>query len=921
MWIIVGLILGAILGGIASNFSDHGVVLGAILGAGFGYIVRQTRQRPAVNLASTEIEQKVAHIYQALGDIHRRLAALEAAQGMPTQAQVAPPPEVESRPMAASAPVAEAALTPAVSEPAPAPAPAPATEPAFAAFPVRPAPAEGAKPIEAAPVAPNPLVAWFSGGNTVVRIGLVILFFGVGFLVKFAAEHSLLPAELRLAGAGLGALVLLGLGWKLKDQRPGYGLSLQGGGIGILYLTVFGAFRLYQFLPAMPAFVLLALIAAASAVLAVKQRAQALAVLGVAGGFLAPVLASTGEGSHVALFSYYALLNAGIFAVAWSQSWRVLNLVGFVFTFVIATLWGVTNYRPEFFATTEPFLLLFYAFYLVIALRYALREAPQLKNYVDATLVFGTPIVGFGLQSQLVRPYEFALALSALALGALYLSLARWLWAKRGEGLRLLVESFVALGIVFLTLTLPLALDGRWTSAAWALEGAAVAWMGLRQQRRLAFAFGVLLQVAAAVFYLDARHGRDWGSMPLANPVFLGGAMIALAGLFTAWAMARAAQKTGTPPRALNYAALAWGTLWWVGTGLNELDRIASNKDLGHAVLVFAALSAAGFAWASRRLSWSEARVPALALPLALPVAALIDSIQLAHPFARWGALAWGSFALAWHWCQRRCESPNWPRLMGALHVFTVWFLAAVASVEVAWWIDHWVSGRASWPLVAHVLVPAGLLFLLTGPKFTQRWPYAEHPATYGRVIAGGVALALWCWMLFGNAAHDGDPWPLPYVPLVNPLDLAQAFALAAMIVWLRRLDEGRLKDVAGKMLALGAFVWANAVLLRAMHFWGGVPYDLDAMLASMKVQTALSLFWTTLALAAMVIASRRGWRGIWFVGAALMAVVVGKLFLVDLNNRGGVERIVSFIGVGLLLLAVGYFSPLPPKRAETEGA
>lgn len=911
MWIIIGLVLGAILGGLGSGFD--GLVMGAIVGGALGFFVRQARTRPPSSAPHSDTEQQIAHIYHALGDIHRRLAALEAAQGLPTKVEHPSRPEPETARAETTPPVAQVVIAPATPEPVQTEAPAIAALPPAAVF-------EAATPSQPTPPAGNPLLAWFSGGNTVVRIGLVILFFGVGFLVKFAAEHSLLPVELRLAGAGLGALVLLVLGWRLKDRRPGYGLSLQGGGIGLLYLTAFGAFRLYQLLPAMAAFALLAVIAAASAVLAVKQRAQALAVLGAAGGFLAPVLASTGEGSHVALFSYYALLNAGIFAVAWSQSWRGLNLVGFVFTFVIATLWGVTNYRPEYFATTEPFLILFYTFYLVIALRYALREAPQLKHYVDGTLVFGTPIVGFGLQSQLVRPYEFALALSALALGALYLSLARWLWAKRGESLRLLVESFIALGVVFLTLTLPLALDGRWTSAAWALEGAAVAWMGLRQQRRLAFAFGVLLQVAAAVFHLDTLHIGDPKGLPLANPQFLGGAMIALAGLFTAWAMARETRNSGAPSRVVNYVALAWGAFWWAGTGLYELDRHLFHRDLSHALLVFAALSAWGFAWASRRLSWSEARVPALTLPLVMLLGALIDAVELAHPFARWGAVAWMVISVAWFWCQRISESANWPRLMGALHVLAVWVLAAVASAEVAWWIDHWVEGRASWPLVAQVLVPAGLLFVLTRRSFSLRWPYADHPVAYGQVAAGGVALALWCWMIFGNAAHDGDPWPLPYVPLVNPLDLAQALALTAMIVWLRRLDASRLKEVSSKMLSLGAFIWANAVLLRAMHFWGGVPYDLDAMLASMKVQTALSLFWTTLALAAMVFASRRGLRPLWFVGAALMAVVVAKLFLVDLTNRGGVERIVSFIGVGLLLLAVGYFSPLPPKRAEAVG-
>jgi len=95
------------------------------------------------------------------------------------------------------------------------------------------------------------------------------------------------------------------------------------------------------------------------------------------------------------------------------------------------------------------------------------------------------------------------------------------------------------------------------------------------------------------------------------------------------------------------------------------------------------------------------------------------------------------------------------------------------------------------------------------------------------------------------------------------------------------------------------------------------VPFELDAMLRSTLVQTALSIFWTVLALATMLVATRRGVRVAWLAGAVLLAVVIGKLFLIDLSRVGTVERIVSFVGVGLLMLVVGYFSPLPPARRE----
>jgi uncharacterized membrane protein len=117
----------------------------------------------------------------------------------------------------------------------------------------------------------------------------------------------------------------------------------------------------------------------------------------------------------------------------------------------------------------------------------------------------------------------------------------------------------------------------------------------------------------------------------------------------------------------------------------------------------------------------------------------------------------------------------------------------------------------------------------------------------------------------------------------------------------------------------VAAFVAANGVLIRALHQYTGVAVRFDALMRSMLVQSALSLFWTLLALVLMVLANRLKRRLLWFVGAALLGATVLKLFVVDLSNVAGGERIVSFVGVGLLMLVVGYFAPVPPKTGAAE--
>jgi uncharacterized membrane protein len=146
-----------------------------------------------------------------------------------------------------------------------------------------------------------------------------------------------------------------------------------------------------------------------------------------------------------------------------------------------------------------------------------------------------------------------------------------------------------------------------------------------------------------------------------------------------------------------------------------------------------------------------------------------------------------------------------------------------------------------------------------------------------------------------------------------------------AIALWLLRLRDagvgaalpGRSDFVYG-VAGATAFVWLNGILLRTLHHWAGVRYDFDAMMDSLLVQAAMSLFWTVLAFALMLVARRLRRRILWMIGAALMGVVVVKLFVSDLSHLSGITRIASFLGVGVLMMLMGYFVPLPPKADGT---
>jgi uncharacterized membrane protein len=184
------------------------------------------------------------------------------------------------------------------------------------------------------------------------------------------------------------------------------------------------------------------------------------------------------------------------------------------------------------------------------------------------------------------------------------------------------------------------------------------------------------------------------------------------------------------------------------------------------------------------------------------------------------------------------------------------------------------------------------------------------------------LAVAILMWIVLVNVTNDGDPQWLPYIPLLNPLDIGVALCFTALALWWTSMTGQQHERVwsldtralLGGVAAL-VFIWLNSALLRSLHHNWGAPLTLDGMVHDTLVQASLSVFWGLLGFAAMTTAARQRWRYVWIVGGVLMLIVVAKLFLVDLSKIGTLARITSFITVGVLLLVTGYLAPLPPRR------
>jgi uncharacterized membrane protein len=757
---------------------------------------------------------------------------------------------------------------------------------------------------------------WLFGGNTLVRSGIVILFIGISFLLKYAAEHTRVPIEVRIAGIELFGLALLVLGWRMRNDRTEYAWALQGGGIGVLYLSTFAAFKLYQLISPGAAFAVLIVIAILSAAIAVLQSAMPMALLGFTGGFLAPVFVSTGQGSHIGLFSYYLVLNLAIAVIAFYQSWRPLNVLGFVFTFIIGTLWGAKNYVPEYFASTEPFLVIHFLLFNGIAILYAHREAVKASDYVDSTLVFGTPIVGFSLQYGLLKDSHFGLAYSAVVISAFYLGLAWWLFNRKRETLEFLVECFLALGIGFTTLAIPLALDGRWTSAAWAVEGAGLVWAGLRQNRILPLSAGLALQLFGAVAFCAGWGLTGYSGVSHQN-MFLGVAFIALSG-WTCGALINAYRPNHYP--AVTAILAFWGWLWWIGSGLTAIDQFLPADSFFHAGLLFIVITSVLLPYFSALIKWRELnQLTGLLLPV-MAAASFIECFDT-HPASNWGWLNWIAEFAVYLWLLARDKLPGGVWLRAPLP----WLAAILGVKEWRYQMSLHVSEASVWHDIGWAIVPA--LIVAGICRWQQQTANVEDDLRLQSLKtwlwAGCAPLMafLLFWFIYASLSASGYAAPLPYIPLLNPLDIVLTAVLLLFLIWLRaiRSINSLLTENAPVAAGLMGFALLNGMLLRSLHHWLGTPFEWAAIFTYPEVQMAFTFLWGLSAFMLMLLAHRKAHRQLWLAGAGLMALTVAKIFLLDLAQRGSIERIISFIGAGLILLIMGYFAPLPPAQTEED--
>lgn len=760
---------------------------------------------------------------------------------------------------------------------------------------------------------PDPQPSWFQGvvrwlvdGNPFAKVGVLLLFLGLGYLVRFSAEHGLIPVEYRFAFAGVISVVLLVIGWRLRLSKPLYGTILQGGGVGGLYLTIVAASVLFQLLPLQVSLILLIVISACAVVLALLQNAFSLALLAVIGGYLAPLLVSTGSNNYIGLFSYNLIISTMVLCIGYFKAWRGLNLVAFTFSVAVAGLWGWKYYQPEFYLASQIFLVLNLLLFAFLSQLYVLRNQVKASR-VELILAIGVPVIGFVLQYLLVRDNDLLAGASALAFAALYLIFVGLVLRRDKQLYNELILINGLLCLSFIILSVPLSLSAKATSVIWAVAGTLVLGYGHRVQQKsiLNFAYILHLLAALAVFYTQFAYGEVGANEFTVIYLVVGVSVLLSAGLSYKSRVFYAQSET------ISYALLVVSIFWllsaiyWLSMAL-DISYRAEVYILAFSILcMMYQMLGQRFAWlTAERVSW--AIIPVFTLYI------------LHYAFLKQGLIS--HWQHTWVVCVPLLFMGYLAKRNTAHFIFfagvTLWQFILMLLFEVRA-AEHILQqeGLIDWiSFIWSVSLSAVVLLVVFSRKLLKL-----DQSSYVKFLH--LLMPLWLilpLMLLMFNTYSGFSSISLYIPLLNPLEIGLWAIWISLLALIVHYPNNPMRQESLLFIWAAAFYIVNGSIMRVVAAYYDIPWIFHHLWQSFAVQTALSVFWAAVAFVLVILAQRLKNRQIWRLGAVLLAVVTVKLLLKDAwVLDSGLYRAGSFIFVALIFIVLGYFAPQPPVLEE----
>ncbi|HJR08778.1 MAG TPA: DUF2339 domain-containing protein [Pyrinomonadaceae bacterium] len=663
------------------------------------------------------------------------------------------------------------------------------------------------------------------GGSLFNWLGIIAVSLTVGFFLKYAFDNDWIGQRGQVLLGALAGTGILFVAERLRARGyRSYAYVLSGGGILILYLTVYAARVFYDLIGVLPAFLLMIAVTTTAVLLAARYNAYAIAVLGLIGGFLTPVMLSTNVDNQVGLFSYIALLNSGVLALAYFKRWRSLNHMAFIATILMFAGWWLRWYDETKLWTTLFFLTLFFLMFSAIGLVYnVIKQRPA--RWFDISLIITNATLFFSASYLLLEDKHHPILGSyALVWSAFYVLLYYFTYNRHRRD-RLLALSYVGAAVTFFTLAVAIQLDQHWVTIAWAMEGLMLTWIGLRSDS------DAPRYAALPVFVVAILH---WFSADMLE-------------------FAYHANETFVPlinRRAVSAAALVAAMAGAVWLYRREGERVERDeREIVSAVLILAA----------NVLALTLLTVDANDYFNARRASIIRDdydayrSVENARQFTL--TVLWAFYALA------------------AFVVGIKRNLLALRYSALAW-------------------------LAVTGAK-----------------------------LLYADANFYNAAW---HLPLVNQTFAAFAAYIAALWYAARLYVHSDKIDDHERRVALTALtVVANlyaiiALSLEATGYFDktilALPHDASQRDLRLAQNLSLSLVWTLYGGAMLLYGHSRANRLLRIMALVLLTATALKVFFLDLAVLEKFYRIVSFLVLGAILLAVSFLYQQKQRAAKAEG-
>ncbi len=756
----------------------------------------------------------------------------------------------------------------------------------------------------------QPILQWMIHGNPILRIAVAVLMVGVVLLLRFASEHWQLSLGVKLSFIALTGTVITIAGYWLQRKNQLFAVALQGVGLAIVFLTLIFSHHFAMIASLKTASLFFVILLSVTVYLSLKQQALYLAMLALTMAYIAPLVIPQSHPDVIFLFGYYFVINLAVAAVNFIQPWKILHQIAFFATlFIGGAMIGLYGETQQF-DTLDLILWLHIGLFIWLSIRYsqlmlrvrdedlsienkANQKEQRLQPILDVGLIFSVPVLGFSLHAYLMHNSTQALTWGAVALAIIYGALNIWI-KQRHPQLSILAKSFFILAVVFTALIFPLAKGAHWTSTGWVIQGTALIVWGVTERYRLSRYIGVALVLLSSVALIFQVWSND--DFPILSTV-----IFALAQFISAFYLLHYQEvEKYFSARMLSGIFLALGMyagsiaaiefMHWQNQGMNPYLAIAAVLLLLFGFMV----------QLKSKIEWVNVQLILISGLLFLSYGVsfaenVYSTGDWFTPLSQFSALT-TTLALTILLIKMRSFSSslyclNWSALL--------WL--SLAGIGITLFPNIAVIALAVFPAIY-----AGWLFLSKNMLLLDQQP------------VWGLTL-FWLLLICLDSYSATQFYVFPLFNLTDFLSLLMFIGLIWVIYHHHFADEHSVEWGFKVSTILVGLLVLSSIVVRAMHHYVGTPLWGIEIWRNGNVQLSLTLLWVILAFILMTFSSRRHIRQIWFVGAALLGIVVFKLLLLDLSQSGTLTRVISFIGSGAVMLVIAYLAPLPPAQEQSK--